>query len=180
MHRWGLSLIALALSACATTRENLPPIAPVSHVDLPRFMGDWYVIANIPPFIEKGAHNSLENYRLDENGDIPTVFTYRKDSFEGPVKTLKSKSFVVNRTTNAEWGTQFIWPIRAEYLIAYLAQDYSQVIVARNKRDYVWVMARTPTVSDADYAALRARVAELGYDVNLLNKVPQRWPDPGR
>jgi apolipoprotein D and lipocalin family protein len=33
-------------------------------VDLERFMGDWYVIANIPTFIEKGAHNAVEGYQM--------------------------------------------------------------------------------------------------------------------
>ena len=40
-----------------------PPIPVVAHVDLERFMGDWYVIANIPTFVEKGAHNAVESYR---------------------------------------------------------------------------------------------------------------------
>ena len=31
----------------------------VDYVDLERFMGDWYVIANIPTFIEKGAPFSM-------------------------------------------------------------------------------------------------------------------------
>ena len=31
----------------------------VDYVDLERFMGDWYVIANIPTFIEKGAVNAV-------------------------------------------------------------------------------------------------------------------------
>lgn len=180
MRTLGLSFLALALGACATTRDNLPPIQPVAHVELPRYMGDWYVIANIPPWIEQGAHNSVENYRLDEDGNIPTTFTYRKDAYDGPLKTLRSKAFVVDHDSNARWGVQFIWPIKAEYLIAWLADDYSQVIVARNARDYVWVMARTPVVSDADYAALRERVRALGYDTSKLGRVPQRWPDPGR
>lgn len=180
MRKLGLSFLALALGACATTRDNLPPIQPVAQVELPRYMGDWYVIANIPPWIEQGAHNSVENYRLDEDGNIPTTFTYRKDAYDGPLKTLHSKGFVVDPDSKARWGVQFIWPIKAEYLIAWLADDYSQVIVARNARDYVWVMARTPVISDADYAALRERVQALGYDISKLNRVPQRWPDPGR
>lgn len=180
MRTLSLSLAAMALTACTSMRLAHPPLKTVAQVDLPRYMGDWYVIANIPPSIEKGAHNSIENYRLDEDGNVPTVFTYRKDSFDGPVKTLKSKAFVRKPESNAEWGVQFIWPIKAEYLVVYLSEDYSQVIVARNKRDYVWMMARTPSISDQDYAALRTRISNMGYDVSQLQKVPQRWPDPAR
>jgi len=39
---------------------------------------------------------------------------------------------------------QFLWPFKAEYLIAYVDPDYSETIIARNNRDYVWIMARTP------------------------------------
>ena len=59
---------------------TLPPLKTVANVDLPRFMGDWYVIANIPTFIEKGAHNAVESYRLDKDGTIATTFTFRAGS----------------------------------------------------------------------------------------------------
>ncbi|EQD55936.1 Lipocalin-like domain protein, partial [mine drainage metagenome] len=53
-----------------------------------------------------------------------------------------------------------------------------RVIVARDARDYVWLMARTPHISRHDYAAMVARVAAMGYDVSKLRKSPQRWPEP--
>jgi len=79
---------------------------------------------------------------------------------------------------NAVWDMQFIWPIKAEYIIAWLDPAYSQTIVARNARDYVWLMARTPAISDADYAGAVARLQALGYAVDKLRRVPQRWPEP--
>lgn len=182
LRKLHLFLAILSFSACATSmsKTETPALPTVNHVDLQRYVGRWYVIANIPPSVEKDAYNSVEEYRIDEDGNIPTVFTFRKGGFDGKLKTLESKGFVKNTQTNAEWGVRFIWPIKAEYLIAWLAEDYSQVIVARSKRDYVWIMARTPTISDRDYSALQGRVAAMGYDTSLLNRVPQRWPDPGR
>ena len=59
--------LAMLLSGCGAT---LPPLKTVDHVDIPRFMGDWYVIACIPTFIEKGAYNAVESYRLDPDGTI--------------------------------------------------------------------------------------------------------------
>ncbi len=176
--RWKLVAAAVAASAmltagCAST--NLPPMQAVSHVDLQRFMGDWYVIANIPPFIEKGAHNSIENYRLDADGTIPTTFTYRADSFDGEQKRLTSRGFVLDRETNAVWGIQFIWPIKADYRIVHVADDYSQTVIARQKRDYLWIMARTPQIPDADYQRLVAKAVALGYDASRIQKVPQKW-----
>ncbi|NGY04709.1 lipocalin family protein [Solimonas terrae] len=170
-----LLLISVALAGCATTTQ--PPIATVAHVDLQRYVGDWYVIANIPPWIEKGAVDSIEHYDLKTGGEtpeIPTTFTYHEKRPDAPLRTLHSTAYVVDRQSNAEWGVQFIWPFKAEYLIAWLADDYSQVIVARNKRDYVWYLSRTPSVSDADLEAARMRIARMGYDPGKLNIVPQR------
>ena len=80
-----------------------------------------------------------------------------------------------NTETNAEWGMRLIWPIKAEYLITYLAADYSTTIISRSSRDYAWIMARTPTIADADYQALTAVLAAQGYDLTKLRRVPQRW-----
>ena len=79
-----------------------------------------------------------------------------------------------DQQSKAEWGMQFIWPIKADYRIVYLNEDYSQVIIGREARDYVWLMARTPMIDDADYERLVQEVARLGYDVTKLQKVPQQ------
>jgi apolipoprotein D and lipocalin family protein len=163
---------ALLLAGCQAGR---PPLATVDHVDLPRFMGDWYVIANIPTFIEKGAHNAVESYRLDSDGTIATTFTFRKGGFDGPEKEYHPRGFVRNTATNAEWGMQFIWPFKGDYRIIYLDEDYSVTVIGRNKRDYVWLMARTPTLPEAKYEEAVQVIAEAGYDVSLLQRVPQRW-----
>ena len=72
---------------------------------------------------------------------------------------------------------QFIWPVKADYRVVYIKDDYSQTIIGRQKRDYVWIMARTPQIPDADYQHLTQVVANLGYDISKLNKVPQQWDD---
>ena len=86
----------------------------------------------------------------DDDKTIATTFTFRKGSFDGERKEYNPTGYVRNELTNAEWGMQFIWPIKADYRIIYLTDDYSQTIIGRNKRDYVWIMARTPEIPAAD------------------------------
>jgi apolipoprotein D and lipocalin family protein len=169
----GLSLAVLA-TACQSATSPMPT---VSHIDLPRFMGRWYVIANIPTVIERGAHNAVESYELAADGSIATTFTYRADSFEGKLRQYHPRGFVVDRQSNALWGMRFIWPFKADYRIVYLSDDYSLTIVARQKRDYVWIMARTPQIAAPDYQRLVQRAVDLGYDRNLIKAVPQSWPE---
>lgn len=167
-----LALAAMILGGCAAKG---PEMKTVDYVDIDRFMGPWYVIANIPTFLEEGAHNAVETYTLNDDGTIATNFTFRKDGFDGKLKEYNPKAFVMDKETNALWGMRFVWPIKADYRIVYLDEEYSLTIIGRQDRDYVWIMARTPTISDIDYDRLVAVVASLGYDTAKLQTVPQRW-----
>lgn len=159
----------MAIFGCS---NKLPPIKPVAEVDLPRFMGDWYVIAAIPTWIEKDSYNAIESYRLDEDGTVATTFTFNDGSLDGPKKSYNPRGFVVPNTRNALWGMQFIWPFKGEFIIAWLDEDYSHTIIARNKRDYVWIMARSPRMDEAKYQELVNAVKNMGYDTKLIRRVP--------
>lgn len=169
-----LVLLLATLSACAAAR---PPIRTVPQVELPRFMGDWYVIAHIPLAAEKDAYNAVESYRLDGDGTIATTFTFREGGFDGELERYEPRGFVCDTGGNAVWGMQFVWPFKADYRIVHLDDDYTQTVIGRNKRDYVWIMARAPSIPEADYRRLVDLVAREGYDVSKIRKVPQRWPD---
>lgn len=168
---WPL-LAAGMIAGCAGSQ---PPIETVDHVDIDRFMGDWYVIANIPTFLEKDAYNAVETYERNEDGSIATTFVFRKGGFDGKRKVHTPVGFVKDTETNALWGMQFIWPIKADYRIVYLDEDYTQTVIARQKRDFVWIMAREPQISDEDYQRMVEFVASIGYDTTKIERVPQRW-----
>lgn len=173
IRRKCLPLLAiLGVAGCASSQ---PPLETVDYVDLERFMGDWFVIANIPTFLEKGAHNAVETYALNDDGTIATTFVFRKGSFDGERKEHNPRGFVFDKQSNAVWGMRFIWPIKADYRIVYLAEDYSKTIIARNKRDYVWIMARKPEIDQQEYDALIDMVGDMGYDISKIRKVPQQW-----
>lgn len=176
MRRAGLlALLPLVPLVLGLESVDRPPVPTVAKVDLERYMGEWYVIANIPTTFEQGAHNALESFRLNPDGTIATTVTYRKGGFDGPLKMMRPKGFVRDPETNASWWMQFFWPWKAEYLIAYLSPDYTQTIVARTKRDYVWILARTPAIPESEYARLVDKVGEIGYDTTKLERMPQRW-----
>jgi len=165
------TIMISTLGACQSAH---PPIATAPRVDLPRFMGDWYVIASIPTFLERDIYNAVESYRLDSDGSIDTTFTFNKGAFDGPAKQYNPRGFVRDTATNAVWGMQFIWPVKADYRIVYVSDKYEHTIVGREARDYVWIMARTPEIADSDYQALLALVKREGYDTDKLRRVPQR------
>ena len=71
---------------------------------------------------------------------------------------------------------QFIWPIKAEYVIAALDEDYQVTIIVPSKRDLVWLLARRPAMDAVDYQHWLSQIADLGYDIDTVVQVPQRWP----
>ncbi len=164
-------LLAAWLTACSHSQ----PIATVPRVDLERFMGDWYVIASIPTFLERGAHNAIESYRLEDDGSIATRFSFRDGGFEAPLETYHARGFVEDETSNAVWNMQFLWPFEADYRIVYLAADYSRTIIGRNQRDYAWIMAREPAIDERELADMLAFLSAQGYDSSLIEMVPQQW-----
>jgi len=134
------------------------------------------MIASIPTFIETDACNAVESYQLAEDGTIETTFRFNKGGFDGPDKTYKPRGFIQDRQSNAVWGVQFVWPFKVEYRIICLSNDYERTIIGRTKRDYVWVMARQPSISEEDYRRLVKFIGEQGYESGKLRCVPHAPP----
>ncbi|MFM8666524.1 MAG: lipocalin family protein [Betaproteobacteria bacterium] len=169
----GIAGLMLAfLVGCAITPQKVTvPVA--ASVDLPRFMGPWYVIGVIPTFLEKDIYNAIESYELAPDGTVNTTFTFNKGAFDGPASRMQPKGCVIEGSNNAVWGMQFIWPIKGEFVISHVDANYTETIIARSARDYLWIMARTPVIEDSRYAELVGRVKAMGYDTAKLVKVPQ-------
>jgi len=170
-----LSLVMLILTLGCQTMK---PIETVDYVDLNRFMGDWYVIASIPTFIETDAYNAIESYRLDKDGTVATTFRFNKNSLDGPLKEYHPRGFIRDKQSNAIWGMQFIWPFKAEYRIIYLNDDYSVTVIGRTKRDYVWIMSREPAIPAEAYTRIINFLKVQGYDIDKIQKVPQKDNQP--
>ena len=170
-------VIIVSIFAFQSCRQG-PPIRMADRVNLDLFMGDWYVIANIPTFIEKGAHNAIESYSRKSEHVIDTRFTFNKDSFTGPKKEYNPTGFVVaEEPSNAEWKMQFLWPFKSEFIIVYVDPAYEYTIIGRTKRDYLWIMARKPQIDPRELENLINIAVAEGYDRQQIQQVPQQLKD---
>lgn len=167
-----LGLATLTLIGC-TTMPKPSPLRTVPHVDLNRYMGDWYVIANIPYFLEEGKVASYDTYSPRADGRMNNIFTFRKGSLDAPEQSWKGIAWVVNKETNAEWKVQFLWPLRTTYLVLELDPDYRWAVVGTPNRKLVWVLARDRALSDETYAMIMKRMVAQGCDAQKMVKVPQ-------
>ena len=156
---------ALLVTSCV--HQAREPMQTVSYVDIKKFMGDWHVLANIPTFAERDAVNPIERYTLNEDGTIDTRFMFIRAK-NGAKKELKATGYIQQDSNNAVWGMQFVWPIKADYRVVYLDPDYQTTIIGRNKRDYLWIMARDPNLPREKLLQLINIAVQLGYDRELI------------
>lgn len=169
----GLTLGAL-LAACAAAPAR-EPLRSQAQVDLPRFMGTWYVIANIPYWPERGKVATRDEYTLRADGRIDNVYVFR-NSFAGPEKRWHGVSRVVPGSGGAHWRVRFIWPFSADLLVLEVAPDYSWALLGHPRRRHAWIFSRTPHMEQTEYAHLRERFRAYGYEPDALRRIPQ-FPD---
>lgn len=167
--------LVTTLFSCST--KDLPAVKTADKVDIQRFMGKWYVIANIPTFLEKGAHNASETYTWNEKENrIDVNFEFNKDKADGEKKAYPQKAFIYNKETKAEWRIQFFWPLKFAYLIMEVAPDYSYTVIGVPDRDHVWIMARKPVLEVETYQRLIQSIKAQHFDISKIEKVPQTTP----
>ena len=173
MRRLALILPLLLLAACAATGGTMPPLTTDANVNLDRYMGRWWVIANVPYFAERGKVAAADVYTLRDDGRITNTYVYRK-SFDAPEKSMNGVAEVVPGTNNAQWRIAFFWGlVKADYLVMEVAPDYSWALIGHPKRKMGWVFSRSQAMDAAQYETLRAKFAGYGYDTALFQRVPQ-------
>ena len=170
-----LMLQLLCLNNCDWYSGKMEKLKTVEYVDIERFMGDWYVISNIPTFIEKRATNAVESYRLNNKREIETTFTFHQDSPQGDKKIYKPKGFIKNKKTNAEWRMQFLWPFKMPFMIIDLDENYNYTVIGVPNRKYVWIMSRRPSLDSSIYNTIIDKLKDVGYDVKQIKKVTHKW-----
>jgi apolipoprotein D and lipocalin family protein len=170
----------LVLSGCVSMGgASSRPLRPVAHIDLPRYMGGWFVIANIPYFAEENCFDSVEGYALRADGRIDNKFACREKSFDAPMKPkLKTIATVYDRASNAEWRVPFFKVVQVKYFVIDLDPDYRWAVIGHPSRRYGWVISRTRSLPDDTYAGILERLRGQGYDASKFVKVPQWVGEP--
>ncbi len=163
------ALLALALSACA---HPGPPLRTVERVDLERYAGTWYEIATIPASFQKGCVASTATYTLRADGEVDVVNRCRSETLDGPERTARGTAWSAD-PSNAKLVVQFFWPFRGDYWVIDLGADYEYAVVGHPGRNYLWILSRTPAMSDATYRGILERLAAQGYELSRIVRTLQ-------
>jgi len=169
----GIAAMTALVAGMSAGRKAVPP-ATVSYVDLDRYAGLWYEIARLPMREES-----------DCAGDVTACYERRGDSLlivnrctgrDGRLKSIAGRARVIDGRTNAKLRVSFaprflsvlpfVW---ADYWVLDLAHDYSRVMVGTPDRRHLWLMARKPSLSDAELSDFLSRAEEQGYNVGKID-----------
>ena len=171
-----LLLAALALAACVTPMtefgEDEVPLQAVGWLDIDRYMGRWYLIANIPNFAERGNIAPYVEYSRRSDGLIDDKYTAFEEFGQRPF-SKDGYIEITNPVTQAEGRITFLPPLWRDYAVIFLDSDYRHTIVGLQDRDYIWLFAREPEVSDEMYRKMLDVARANGFDVSQILKFPR-------
>lgn len=146
----------------------------IAALDVPRYMGTWFEIAKFPNrFQKKCAGGTRAEYSLLDDGMVRVVNRCRLESGEtidaegaarqsGPATSPKLEVRFAPRWLSF---LPFVW---GDYWVVDLDEQYRLAAVSEPKREYLWILSRTPTVPAEDYQRLLARLEQKGFDLGRL------------
>jgi apolipoprotein D and lipocalin family protein len=173
-----LILLGLSLVSCSTTRSRVDAPVTAEAVDLSRYIGRWYEIARLPMPFQKANEAAIAEYGANANGTISVHnIAIRPD---GSQRDIRGYAKVLNPPENTKLTVRFkTWfgplipvPRDGNYWILHVDNHYEEAIVGTPNRKYLWLLARTPTIPEANYEALVAKANQLGFDTSRLLRFP--------
>jgi len=174
------AISAMTISLLFGCAENPAPLQLARNVDLERYAGRWYVIANIPYFAESGKVGSYFDLNFTADGKLTDIYNGRERSFDAPIGQFTMTGYVVPGTGNAMWRESPFWPLYFSYPILYVDPDYRHALVGYPGRSYGWILSRAPEMEDSVYNSLLLKLSDAGYDVTKFKRVPQSPDQLGR
>ena len=165
---------------------KLPLKATPVVVDIPKFMGRWYVLANIPLSVEVGASNCVENYTWNQQSEsIDVLFEYAAVGAApaAPKAISEMHAKIVNNPVNSFWALNpkvfgVYLPLGLSYLVLYVAEDGSYTIIGTPSRQNLWIMTRLkPTIKEGGlYKKTASTSTENGHIVPSTVTVDKTLP----
>lgn len=157
--------LAVCISGCVSIPQN---IAPVDGFELNKYLGKWYEIARLDHSFERGLDNVTAEYFLRDDGGVK-VINRGFSAEENKWKEAEGKAYFVRDPQKGYLKVSFFGPFYGAYIVFELdKENYQYTFVTSYDKSYLWLLARTPTVSDALLDQFVQRAAELGFETNKL------------
>lgn len=177
-NRLAMLSAAFALGLCApliaVPAEDDEPLATIPSLDVSRYVGRWYEIAKYPNrFQRKCVSDTTAEYRLEPGGKLEVINRCRMedgqfDEAVGEARQIGGRSSPKLEVRFAPSWLSFIPAVWGDYWVIDLDPDYELVAVSEPKREYLWILSRTPQVGTDAYGDLLQRLRDKGFDTRRL------------
>ena len=174
------ALVLSGLCAVPALAANAArPLQPIETLVVPRYMGVWYEIAKFPnAFQKKCVGDTTATYNVGEDGRVQVVNRCRTADgtskvADGIARQLGGATSPKLKVRFAPAFLSFIPMVWGDYWVIDLDDKYQLSAVSEPKREYLWILSRTPQVAPADYDALLTRLTAQGLDVSKLVRTSQ-------
>nr|WP_298414664.1 lipocalin family protein [uncultured Halomonas sp.] len=144
----------------------------VQNFDLDSYLGRWYEIARLDHSFERGLDCVTAQYSLRDDGGVK-VINRGVNLEEGEPDVAEGKAYFLEDENVGRLKVSFFGPFYGGYNILELDENYQHVLVAGPNRDYLWILARTPTLEKDVYQRLVERAKTLDFATNELIEVEQ-------
>ncbi|MDR4516365.1 MAG: lipocalin family protein [Nitrosomonas sp.] len=156
-----LFLFSCALIGCTGMPEG---VVPVKNFDESRYLGNWYEIARLDHSFERGLSNVTAEYTLRSDGGIKVVnrgFSAARNEW----KAVEGKAYFVEDRDVGRLKVSFFGPFYGSYIIFDLdRRNYQYAFISGYNTSYLWLLARTPTVSEDVKKQFVEKSEKLGFD----------------
>jgi len=143
-------------------------------VDLNRYAGKWYEIAKYPNRFQRKCNEAVAEYTPLQNGKIEVHNTCKKFK-DGSIKDIIGVATVKDTVTNAKLSVTFLpgwlrWTGigQGKYWVIDLEPNYQYVVVSEPKREYLWILSRTPSLDRGTYNEILKKITSQELDINRL------------
>jgi len=171
-------LAQAAVLGAAAAQPALSPLRTIERLDVPRYMGTWYEIAKFPNrFQAQCTGDTRAEYTAQTDGTVRVV--NRCQTENGQTTEAVGLARQVGRPDSPKLQVRFApawlsWlpAVWGDYWIIDLDSDYQLVAVSEPRREYLWILARSPRVDVTRQATMLKRLADQGFDLSRLQSTP--------
>lgn len=133
-----------------------------------RYLGKWYEIARLDHSFERGLSKVTADYSLREDGGLRVI--NRGYSVADAIwKEAEGKAYFVGSQDQGHLKVSFFGPFYGTYAVFELDKDnYQYAFVSGPDTSYLWLLSRTPIVSQALLDRFINKAEALGFDTENL------------
>ncbi len=158
------------LTACLGMPKS---VTPVGDFELTNYLGKWYEIARLDHSFEQGLTQVTAEYSLRDDGGVKVINRgYNSESQQW--KEAEGKAYFVDAKNQGYLKVSFFGPFYGSYVVFELERsNYDYAFVSGPNNEYLWLLARTPTVSDSVIEKFKTMSKERGFNTDELIFVEQ-------